>query len=286
MGLLRIIVVLSLAWLTISWEVLRFRIYFPKPQYVFSITKLYHVIMAALSLAYSIPINVGVPIRVFLFKQLLQIGYSVSIGVVLFDLILSYAITGGIALIGIQVLFPTHQSIVLAFSIIIVLMLLIAIYSARNMNIGIEKSTGSFFLPKKYIHWVFLKLRPAFVQLDIKTIATNSVLFVTGIILASLRLESILLGMGEDLQLLKVAFIACIAYALGMISMIPLGFGVREVTMIILLEQSGIDVDVAATGALIERLMTTGLGFCLGLFSIYHLGLRKNLTQHNKATYI
>ena len=286
MGLVRVIVILSLAWLTISWEVLRYRIYFPQPQYAFSITKLYHVIMAALSLAYSIPINIGVPIRIFLFKQLLQIGYSVSIGIVLFDLILSYAITGGIALIGIQVLFPTHQSIILSFSIIVVLMLLITIYSVRNINIENEKSSGLFALPKKYAHWIFLKLRPAFAQLNLKTIAINSVLFVAGIILASLRLESILLGMGEDLQLLKVAFIACIAYALGMISMIPLGFGVREITMIILLEQSGIDVDVAATSALIERLMTTGLGFCLGLFSIYHMGLRKILTQQSKTSYI
>ena len=282
MGPFQVLVILVLSWISISWEVLRLRVYFPPTRYSFSIIKLYHVVMAALTLTYSVPVNLGIPIRVVLMEKLLGISYATGIGIVVFDWFLSYVITGGVALIAIYTLFPLQQTGFLISSMAVVLVLFLVFYLLRSINVSGIKGKGLVGLTKRCAEWLPDKWRPALDLLTLRTILLNCLLFLMGIILAALRLESILLGMGEDLSLLKLAFVACIVYTVSTLSMIPLGFGIKEITLVVLLKQTGIDMDIATTSALIERLVTTGLGFSIGLYSIYHLGIGEILSEQKK----
>ena len=57
--------------------------------------------------------------------------------------------------------------------------------------------------------------------------------------------------------------------------MIPLGLGVREASMLLLLNKFGIPNEIGLTVVIVQRIMTTGLGYVLGLVAAGILGVKK-----------
>lgn len=71
--------------------------------------------------------------------------------------------------------------------------------------------------------------------------------------------------LGADVSYTGVAHAIVTSHLAGLLSMIPLGIGVRDVTFALLLERAGATQDTAALIALIHRLVRTVIPIALGL---------------------
>jgi uncharacterized protein (TIRG00374 family) len=71
--------------------------------------------------------------------------------------------------------------------------------------------------------------------------------------------------LGADLPIASVAHAIVTSHLAGLLSMIPMGVGIRDVTFALLLEHAGASQEVAALIALIHRLVRTVIPIGLGL---------------------
>jgi len=79
---------------------------------------------------------------------------------------------------------------------------------------------------------------------------------------------------GGSMNVMELVGISAAAFALGFVSFVPMGLGVRDATLVALFVQAGADRDVAIAVAALDRLLSTGVPFLLGLLSAQILGLR------------
>jgi uncharacterized protein (TIRG00374 family) len=69
------------------------------------------------------------------------------------------------------------------------------------------------------------------------------------------------------------------AFFLGAVSMVPMGLGTREASMLFYLEFFGIPSSTSIVVITLQRLISTGLAFLIGSLFIGFLGI-KNLVQN------
>jgi uncharacterized membrane protein YbhN (UPF0104 family) len=97
-------------------------------------------------------------------------------------------------------------------------------------------------------------------------------------LLGSLNLVLLSHFFSGDLSLFQSLVANSTAFFLGAISMVPMGLGVRETSMLFYLHHMGLKDEVGLSIVTIQRLLSTGLSFVLGAFFGSVLGL-KNLSQ-------
>lgn len=74
-----------------------------------------------------------------------------------------------------------------------------------------------------------------------------------------------------------------LSYLAGLVTMVPMGIGVRDMSMVALLVRSGVDADVATTAALVQRALRTVVPLAIGVFAVHVLGIRALLLSAAKA---
>jgi len=79
---------------------------------------------------------------------------------------------------------------------------------------------------------------------------------------------------GGSMNVMQLVGISAAAFALGSVSLLPMGLGVRDATLVALFVQAGADRDVAIAVAALDRLLSTGVPFLLGLLSAQILGVQ------------
>jgi uncharacterized protein (TIRG00374 family) len=79
---------------------------------------------------------------------------------------------------------------------------------------------------------------------------------------------------GGSMNIVELVGISAAAFTLGSLSLLPMGLGVRDATLVALFVQAGADRDVAIAVAALERLLSTGVPLLLGILSAQILGLR------------
>jgi uncharacterized membrane protein YbhN (UPF0104 family) len=82
---------------------------------------------------------------------------------------------------------------------------------------------------------------------------------------------------GGSMNVMELVGISAAAFTLGSISFLPMGLGVRDATLVALFVQAGADRDVAIAVAALDRLLSTGVPFFLGILSAQMLSLRATL---------
>jgi uncharacterized membrane protein YbhN (UPF0104 family) len=85
--------------------------------------------------------------------------------------------------------------------------------------------------------------------------------------------------LGADLPFAGVAHAIVTSHLAGLLSMVPLGIGVRDVTFALLLERAGASQDTAALIALIHRLVRTVIPIALGLLLLAFVPALANKEQ-------
>ncbi len=79
--------------------------------------------------------------------------------------------------------------------------------------------------------------------------------------------------LGQTIDWLAVLAALTISITAGNLSMIPMGLGVRDASLTLLLRQLGAPDEVALSTAVIQRLFAPGLPLLLGLISANILGI-------------
>jgi uncharacterized membrane protein YbhN (UPF0104 family) len=94
-------------------------------------------------------------------------------------------------------------------------------------------------------------------------------------IIGSISLVLITHFLSETLSLCRALLANSTAFFLGAVSMIPMGLGVREASVLVFLNQLGIPQASGLAVVTVQRLLSTGLSFALGVVFGALLGLRQ-----------
>ena len=82
----------------------------------------------------------------------------------------------------------------------------------------------------------------------------------------------LIVASGGEMKFYNVALIILTTNFISMVSIIPAGYVVRELTGVFLFVQFGLDLNLAAIVLIIDRMVTIVITFSLGIFSYFKLG--------------
>jgi uncharacterized protein (TIRG00374 family) len=239
--------------------------------YAVSYSSLYWVLTTSAFANETSPGPVGVPVRLLLCKKLFGIPFSASTANVAVESGLGIATGSVIAVIGVLHLF---QSMVSNFGVL----LLIAM-GGIALGWGLQHAASSK-VHEKYFWGRYLsrlldfvgKMKLSIQMVSWRTLLVFWLLLVVRIIIRVLVTYAVLLYFGYHLSPWVVLYIQSITSLIAMASMIPVGLGVKEISVVALLAQVGVPGDLATLVALAERVMWTLVPFAVGLVSINRLG--------------
>jgi uncharacterized protein (TIRG00374 family) len=88
---------------------------------------------------------------------------------------------------------------------------------------------------------------------------------------------------GESISFWYALESIILSYLAGLVSMVPMGLGVRDISMVALLTRGGLSTDVATTVTLVQRVLRTVLPLAIGILAINVLGVRALLRQASET---
>lgn len=223
---------------------------------------------SAMATHYSTPAKLGFPLTVYLLNKFDGIPYATGTAMVLIELVVNTGICGIIALIGSFFYFTENsKTLILVFVGLISLCVLMFYLSPLLL-----KKTG-----KNNRIITFLKnIHEAFACMHLRNLIVYMFLSFFVQLLGSINL--VLLGnfFSLELFLFPCLVICSSAFFWGAISMIPVGLGVRDATVLFYLKWLGITNEVGLSIVTLQRLFSTGLSFFLGIIFGMILGLKND----------
>jgi len=244
-----------------------------------SFSSVYLALTASSSVGYLLPGKLGLPVRVYLYRCLFGLTVAVSFGVVAWEL----AVTTFFPLIfSIPALwiFYADPWLFASVSFLIFLLLSLILVGYFLWRYGDEinwlsKLRSLFFRVFPFAEGMGQTRKP----LNFWTLASFSFLCLLVLFCSVFFSQVLLIHLGSPVSFLTLLSIQSLSYLVGLISLMPMGLGARELSLVVLLGGAGVPVDVATYAALIQRVVATGLSFLLGLISLQVLGLRGNLVR-------
>jgi len=215
---------------------------------------------------YSTPAKLGFPITIYLLKRFDNVPYASGSAMILIELIVGTGLCGIIALLGsVFYIINSIKALILCF-IVLFMIIFTVIYCARN----ILKKTSINSRIRKYIKDV----HDAFSRMTVRHFIIYILIIFSGRILGSFNLVLLCFFFSSELSIYHALIASSAAFFLGAISMVPMGIGVREVSLIYYLSHVGITNDLGIVIATIQRLLFSGLSFVLGVLSGTLLGIK------------
>lgn len=260
------IVVVSLIGFLVDVE--RNRFYFLQLRFPVDFKGFYHIIMASYLFGQGIYSKLGAPIRLFLLKKMYSVDYSLSLSVFLADTVLGYIIIGLGGLAGFYRFYPgvSNRNATLVIIGLVALFALMMIIKLRLSSTRADKE------PLTTSIWN--NLRACLDMLSAKVLFVGGGGIFVYFFLGAIRLQIELSCFNFNIDLTTLLYIECLAYLASILSLIPAGIGVREVSQTLLFMQVGVPQDVAITLSLIDRFFVTGLSVLTGFISLGILGHR------------
>jgi uncharacterized protein (TIRG00374 family) len=245
--------------------------------YKTSFLRLYLVSYAGLASLFSMPFKMGVPVWVVLCKAFLDIPPAASSAQVFLVTSISVFFSSLLSILGIGLLFQKRDAysfLVLAYTLI----LLIAVTLVLDLR-RIEPLLSGW--PDWMRKWGQRVLRFAleFQQL-IRQVSKAWLLAAVGLHLIRLWLRAVCLyivfySLGSTVPLSKILLMQAASGLAGWISMLPMGIGVKDVTLVVLLAAIGVSHEIAVLGGVVDRMLWSMVPIVLGTISASILGLHK-----------
>jgi len=231
---------------------------------------LFSIHFSSMAAHYSTPAKVGFPLVVYLLNKLDKVPYATGTTMILIELIVSMTICGIIAFAGAFFYFANNTKIlILSFSYLFIFGLL-TFYGVRIfLKKGNENSRAYQFIKKAH---------EAFSQVAVFRLIIYSFLMLLIQLLSGITLVLLCYFFSKELTLWQAIIANSTAFFLGAISMIPMGLGVREGSILFYLKHLGIPNEIGISIITIQRLFSTGLTFILGVVFGTLLGVR-NIAQ-------
>jgi uncharacterized membrane protein YbhN (UPF0104 family) len=247
-----------------------------------SVGQLYLVVTASLAANYSTPVKAGIPLRIYLYKRFMGIGIATGSALVGLEVLLGMLVPAVIALFALVLLLPEGGPVVPAVVAAGAGLAIAALAFVRS---------GSYDRVIPRLPLAGIARRAIAPDGDIVTAMRGVPLWSLGAAAGIYAAMFVLLGVrtlyafqlfGGSLNVMELVGISAAAFALGFVSFVPMGLGVRDATLVALFVQAGADRDVAIAVAALDRLLSTGVPFLLGLLSAQILGLRSVLAPKDR----
>jgi uncharacterized membrane protein YbhN (UPF0104 family) len=239
-----------------------------------SLRQLYLVVTASLAANYSTPVKAGIPLRVYLYKRFMGIGF-----------------TRGTALVGLEVLLGLLVPAVISLFVLVLVLPEAGLAVPALVAIGASTAVAAIaFVRSGSYDRTILRLPLPGVARRVLAPGGDIVAAVRGVPLSFLSAATsiyaamfVLVGIrfffafrlfGGSMNVTELVGITAVAFVLGSVSLLPMGIGVRDATFVALFVQAGADRDIAIAVAALDRLLSTGVPLLLGVVSAQILGLR------------
>ena len=235
---------------------------------------LIYIHFSTMAAHYSTPAKLGFPLAVYLLNKSEKVPYAAGTAMIFVELFVSTGICGIIALFGSLFYFADNMQ-----TVIFALLCILAI-SAICFQIGVsllkkkeKKGRISAFIGRAYNS--FRQIPPINLIIYILII-----LFIQ--VIGSLNLVFLCLFFSTPLSVISALIASSTAFFLGAMSMIPMGIGIREASMLYYLHHFGISNEIGIAIVTVQRLISTGLSFALGSVAGMFLGIKKMIYESPK----
>lgn len=235
---------------------------------------LYLANASALWMNYTAPARLGMPAKVYLYRTLFDVPVGRGTAAVVVEAFLLVFVSAAVALAGILTLFDRSSMRAPASALAGLILLgfvLLVVFSGRLERLGGSSRLAP--LLQRLAGWAVDFLQ-AIRTLSPLAVLAAFVLSLSRLLVIAVTFWVILAFLGETLAFWDVLAIKAISRVTGFVSMIPMGLGVHEVTLVGLLSAQGTGGDVAVLAAVLDRLATTGVLFVLGATAAGVVGSR------------
>ena len=227
---------------------------------------------ATMAAHYSTPVKIGIPFAIYLFNKVENIEYSKSTAMMLVEIAVATSLCGLIALNGIPVIFGISMTQAMFY--------LFLLGTAGLFAVGITsywyRHSGRRHAILDYFFDTLATLR----DMSPLPMAIYLALSLLLRVVDGLNLFLLCLFFSEELTLWQSVITASTAFFVGTISMVPMGIGTRDVSLLLLLQHYNVSGDSALVIISLQRILTTGLSFAIGIYCGSMLGM-KNLSPAN-----
>lgn len=231
--------------------------------------RVFCILQTSYSSSYLGPIKLGVPLRIFLFKQMLGVPYSKATSATILTQGIRLSILALVTALGIGIKFQEYYVqllILIGAAIILLLVILVILRLARRANTQQK-------IPRRLREFL-MSMYGAMKEVGIRAVIEAGLLSTILMLLMSYSSFFTLNQLGEHLAFFDVFLIDAISLFIGFVSFIPMGFGTRDATYILLLQQSKVPPEIAYSITIVQRMIWSLLPFAIGLISASVLGVR------------
>jgi len=216
---------------------------------------------------YSTPVKLGFPVTVLLLKKLENIDYAVGTAAVLVELVVSTGVCGLIGVLGTFYYFSERRFVPLLIGFTLACIcgtFILGRISRSNPGGRIGKSLTA--------------LREGLNSLSLGRLVGYFFMRTVLQLGAPLNLFLLCIFFSSEISYLQAVVTSSAAFFVGAVSMVPMGLGVREGSVLFYLARFGVAGPVAISIVGIQRIISTGITFVIGMLLGTLLGL-KNMQE-------
>lgn len=212
------------------------------------------------------PFKLGLPLRVYLYHRELKVPAPAASLAVVLESYASILVTGAFAIYSVGLFFPHRVGqwgallAALAASAIGGAWVWHRLRRRRRPLLGREP-TAAECSPSLRSRALALFLFVALLAVDV--------------VLSGLLLQVSLGALGSKVDLLALVSFQSLSFVVGVVSLLPMGLGAKEASLVFLLGRVGVPSPTALAAAALVRVLTTGVTLVVGAFSLQALGLKR-----------
>ncbi len=231
-----------------------------------SLGRVYHTLTATSFFSYAIPVHFGMPIRLVMARKYLGMDFTSTGALLLIDSLVMYGTWCLAGAVGMSILLPSGSWGRPVAIVAVVLaggggVMVIAGYQGHFLNRypRISDLVGCF--------------SSALRMFSRKAAAGNAILIIGDIFIYGMRHMMILSSLGTDLPLLQITMVVAVSILAGFVSMMPMGLGGYDLSLVFLLMMIGVPRETALAVPVINRITMVSASALLGSISASRLGL-------------
>ncbi|OQA16745.1 MAG: hypothetical protein BWY63_02640 [Chloroflexi bacterium ADurb.Bin360] len=233
----------------------------------------YLVLTSSLSINYLTPVKVGIPWRVYLYQRFIGVPLARGAALVTLEALAGMLIPAFLAVAGITILFP---QLGLTAPLVLIGVLLAALGFAllvRVEALSARLETWAFGSRLKRILGFIQQVQTSLRSMPFVVVAITLLLVLLMLMIEAYRLWLLLGIFGSAPAPYLLLVVLAISLTAGNVSMLPLGLGVRDASLIFLLAHLGVSNEIALSAAVVQRLFSPGCPLLLGVISSNILGV-------------
>lgn len=222
-------------------------------------------------------IQLGIPLRLVLFNRLLAIPYAAGAACVALESACWFGLMG----LGLLMAGTASNTTPWAALVLLAVAGFLAWLYALPLATRLLRALPSAWkgLPLASVRDLLQDLVTALSEVRWGWLAGALALFCVNYAIDAITVTLVVGQYGGSLSPWRALEVVILSYLAGLVTMVPMGIGVRDMSMVALLVRSGVDADVATTVALVQRALRTVVPLAVGVFAVHVLGIRALLVS-------